>query len=299
MYAKLFEQIYDSSIADNWRTRVVFQDMLILADSDGVVDRTAEAIAARTRVPIKMVRVAIKELESPDPRSRTPDAQGKRLLRIDPNRDWGWKIVNYERYRAMKDEFDRKSYMRRYMRDRRSKPEEPVLNFVNNQSNILDDIPSLSESSELKGDARGIDKALEIYQLYPRKVARPKAIKAINKVLQTFGYELVKKATSGFADAWKGATQDDMKFCPHPSTWYNEERFNDSPETWQRRNGIGNGQVSPQQQKKAIEDVLATHPCNKQSVKHDPAASQILKDEYKHLRVKLTELNRTVALGNQ
>jgi hypothetical protein len=40
MYGKVFEQILDSSIADDYLTRFVFEDFIILADQDGNVDMT-------------------------------------------------------------------------------------------------------------------------------------------------------------------------------------------------------------------------------------------------------------------
>lgn len=76
-------------------------DLLVLADQNGVVDMTHEAIARRTNVPIKIVRAAIKELESADPRSRSSDHEGMRLKRLDAHRDWGWMIVNYQKYRSI------------------------------------------------------------------------------------------------------------------------------------------------------------------------------------------------------
>lgn len=72
--------------------------------------------------------------------------------------------------------------------------------------------------------------AEQIYELYPHKVGKPKALKAIARQVKKFGFELVKSATARFADAWKD--QADLTFCPHPSTWFNQERFNDAPETW-------------------------------------------------------------------
>ncbi len=103
MYAKIFLKIFDSSIAEDWRCRIVFQDILILANRDGVVDMTHEAIARRTNVPIELVRESILKLESPDPKSNTPDDEGRRLERLDGHRDWGWRIINYERYRVIKN----------------------------------------------------------------------------------------------------------------------------------------------------------------------------------------------------
>ena len=134
LYAKIFAQVFESSIAEDWQVRVVFQDMLVLADSDGIIDMTHESIARRTNVPIDIVTRGIAELEKPDPKSRTPDQAGRRILRIDPHRDWGWKIVNYETYRAMKEQFDRKTYtfsVAKYMRKRRNSNTLPVKQKVN------------------------------------------------------------------------------------------------------------------------------------------------------------------------
>lgn len=101
MFAKIFEQIFDSSIAENWQTRHVFEDMLKLCDRRGILDRTSEAIARRTNVPLDIVKKAIVELEQPDSRSRNPEFEGRRIVRLDVHRDWGWRIVNYEYYRQI------------------------------------------------------------------------------------------------------------------------------------------------------------------------------------------------------
>ena len=97
-YGKIFQQIYDGSLRSDPMVRLVFMDMVILADKDGMVDMTHEAIAARTNVPIKSVCDAIKSLESPDPRSRSSRENGARIKRLDEHRDWGWCLINYEYY---------------------------------------------------------------------------------------------------------------------------------------------------------------------------------------------------------
>lgn len=149
MFAKVFCQIFDSSIADNWKHRHVFQDLLILADRYGIVDMTPEAICARTRLPREMVDEAIAALSSPDPRSRSREEEGRRIVPIDPERPWGWRIVNYLKYREMRTEFDRTGYMRDYMRNYRQ------LNSVKPQSNGVKLSASASSSS---GDGNGSGK---------------------------------------------------------------------------------------------------------------------------------------------
>lgn len=99
MFAKVFSQILDSSLAEDYRVRFVFEDLLKLADKHGVVDMTPQSIARRTNVPIKIVKLGISELEKPDPTSRSPNAEGRRITRLDQHRDWGWQIVNFTKYR--------------------------------------------------------------------------------------------------------------------------------------------------------------------------------------------------------
>jgi hypothetical protein len=112
MFAKIFSQIFDSSIVENPELRFTLMDLLVLADMDGVVDMTHEAIARRTNRPIDVIRKTISELEGPDPRSRTPDHDGRRLQRLDDHRDWGWIIVNYAKFRETASESERREKTR-------------------------------------------------------------------------------------------------------------------------------------------------------------------------------------------
>jgi hypothetical protein len=108
MFAKVFNQIFDSSIRQRPDTRYTFIDLLILADRHGIVDMTQEAIAARTNRPLRVIKETILELEGPDPRSRTPDFGGARIKRLDDHRDWGWFIINYEKFRMIASDEQRR-----------------------------------------------------------------------------------------------------------------------------------------------------------------------------------------------
>lgn len=102
MFVKLFSQILDSSIADNRKLRHFFTDLLLCADASGNVMMTETAIARRIGATVEEVEWGLKELSSPDPRSKTPDYEGRRIERLDGH-GYGWKILNYEMYRAMRD----------------------------------------------------------------------------------------------------------------------------------------------------------------------------------------------------
>ena len=117
MFAKIFEQIFDSSIANDYKVRHFFMDLLVLADAEGHVDMTREAISARTRIPLEDVVAMMTVLASPDLQSRTPDCEGRRVELLDEHRDWGWRIVNYEYFRSIASEENRKAKQReRFMR---------------------------------------------------------------------------------------------------------------------------------------------------------------------------------------
>ncbi len=117
-------------------------DLLILADRNGVVDMTHEAISRRTNRPIKMIRKTIEELEGPDPRSRTPDMNGARLFRLDDHRDWGWGIVNYDYFRNLASEEQRREKTRiRVNKHRRKSLAVTQCNAIVTQAN---DLPSIS-----------------------------------------------------------------------------------------------------------------------------------------------------------
>lgn len=121
MFAKIFGQIHDSSIASDYTVRLVFMDLLVLADKCGIVDMTEDAVARRTNVPLDVVQRAIQTLREPDPQSRTKDHEGRRLLLIDEGREWGWKIANYEHYRDIRTEEERREYHKQYKRKQRAK----------------------------------------------------------------------------------------------------------------------------------------------------------------------------------
>lgn len=114
MYGKIFESMYDGTLASKgpWQALVTFQQMIVLADQDGVVDMTAHAIARRTSIPLEIIETGLVELMKPDPDSRTPDDEGRRIITVEAHRNWGWQIVNHAKYRDMRKAEDRREYLR-------------------------------------------------------------------------------------------------------------------------------------------------------------------------------------------
>lgn len=121
MYGKIFASMYDGSIYGKWEAIVTFQQMIALADKEGTIDMTPHALSARTSIPLEIIQKGINDLESPDPMSRTPDDEGRRITRLDEHRQWGWRITNYQKYREIRTAEERREYHRQYWHKRKLK----------------------------------------------------------------------------------------------------------------------------------------------------------------------------------
>lgn len=120
-FSKVFSTMWGGSLYGRFEASAVFMVLLSLANREGHVDMTPEAIAGTTGWPIDFIRKGIAELASPDERSRTPDEEGRRIILLDDHREWGWAITNYAKYRDEMRSQDRREYMREAQRKRRSK----------------------------------------------------------------------------------------------------------------------------------------------------------------------------------
>lgn len=119
LYARVFVKILQSSLADDWHVRHVFEDFLKLTSESGVVDVTRQAFCRVTNTPRDIFDRAIEVLESPDPQSRDGAHEGRRLLRMDGHRDWGWVIVNWEKYDSIRSRHDQREVERLKKRELR------------------------------------------------------------------------------------------------------------------------------------------------------------------------------------
>ena len=107
LYARVFVKILDSSIAEDYTLRHIFEDFLKLADhKTGVVDMTRQVLSRRLNIPLEVLNPEIEKLESPDPNSRDPEFEGRRIERLDEHRDWGWRILNWTKYEAIRTKAD-------------------------------------------------------------------------------------------------------------------------------------------------------------------------------------------------
>lgn len=125
MYVKLFSSLYQGTLRGKSDEILVFTNLLAHADQHGIVDKHWKAISEETGLPRERVEAAIVNLESPDTESRSPEMDGRRITRLDEHRAWGWQVVNYGKYRAIRSEEDRREQNRLAQEKWRSKQNKP------------------------------------------------------------------------------------------------------------------------------------------------------------------------------
>ena len=100
-YSKVWSHITTSSINDQAiHVRWMWIVLLSQANRHGQVHGTVEALARVANLPLKLAREALDTLAAPDPHSTSSEHEGRRIEHLGGNL---WQIINYIKYREMRD----------------------------------------------------------------------------------------------------------------------------------------------------------------------------------------------------
>lgn len=117
-FVKLFSGLVQSTV---WReelhVKVVWITLLALCDPRGEVSASIPGLASSSGVSLDQCLDALRRLQSPDEWSRTKEHEGRRIEEIDG----GWRVINYLKYRHMRDDDRRKDQVREATRRWREK----------------------------------------------------------------------------------------------------------------------------------------------------------------------------------
>ena len=101
MYGKIFSTLWTGSLMG---AGAVVQNLMTYAcvncDPKGFVELNPKLLAAVFGEPVADVEKSLAHLQKPDPDSRTPDEEGRRLAREG---QFLYRVVNYEKYRRTYD----------------------------------------------------------------------------------------------------------------------------------------------------------------------------------------------------
>lgn len=125
-FAKIYRKIYDGPLGKDPMRRAIFMDMCVLADAQGRVELDYPYIAAVTGWPAEILVDKLAELTRPEPASGNQRQEGAPLRLLNPDRPYGWQIVNYAYYRnlRLRNNERRLAYRREWMREKRKEKRE-------------------------------------------------------------------------------------------------------------------------------------------------------------------------------
>lgn len=207
MYGKVFSSIFDGSLHGQLEATITMIALVTLADKNGVVDITIPALAARTGFPLPLLKKGLDALAAPDSESRSKEYDGRRIVPFDPERTWGWLLVNYSKYRGIRSADDRRDYMREYMTRRRR---------VNSVNSPLTELAKASASSfDL------------FWSAYPKKVAKRAAQNVFERLNpdETLLNEILKAISDARCN--ENWISENGRYIPYPATWLNARRWED------------------------------------------------------------------------
>lgn len=119
MYGKVFAEMYEGSmVGAGVVVFALWPYCIARSNTSGQVLLNPKLIAPIFGTDETEIRKALTFLLSPDPDSKNPAKNGRRLEHVGGHM---YQIVSYEIYRAIKNEYERREYMREYMRDYRGK----------------------------------------------------------------------------------------------------------------------------------------------------------------------------------
>jgi hypothetical protein len=185
MYAKVFASLWQGSLYGQSGAQMVFIYLLAHADQDGHVRVVARAMADAIGISESEVDAAIAVLEGPDPKSGSPELDGRRLEQVSNGR---WFIVNYKKYRGMRDLNERRQQNLEAQRRKRSRNSvsatvshgQPPSSQAEVEVEVEVKEPKPSPSPDGSG---GVDKAgwtqafeEDFWPLYPKKPEKAKAL---------------------------------------------------------------------------------------------------------------------------
>lgn len=124
MYGKVFSQMFTGSMYGAGPQRFVVWVYAVVNMSHNYTVELNPAILAHTiGMTFEEAETAIAWLCSPDPKSRTPDQDGKRLIH-----DGGfmYSVVNGPKYKGIRSEDDRREYFRLKKAEQRKRQRTPT-----------------------------------------------------------------------------------------------------------------------------------------------------------------------------
>jgi len=159
-YTKLFGSILSSTIwSEPHPTRILWITMLAMSDKNGEIHATIPGLARFANITIPECEAAITKFMQPDPYSRTPDMEGRRIEKIDG----GWALVNHDKYRQMASKEEQK----RSHAERQKRYRHRASQTVTRDATVTHSDASVTQSRDIADTYTDTDSVKEFSNLAP------------------------------------------------------------------------------------------------------------------------------------
>lgn len=208
--------------------RYVFMSFLALCNEEGIIDMTYEAIARRINLSQEKVVKAITKLSEPDPQSRSDINDGRRLSHLDSHRDWGWQIVNFKYYNAIRNLQKKREADRVRIAEKRSKIKDSrkvsldVAKVAYITTDITTDITTVKALVQKEPCTNAFDL---FWKHYPKREDKKKAQKAFSRINPD--KDLLEKMIQVIEGKKASQQWMDKQYIPLPTSWLNGHRWED------------------------------------------------------------------------
>jgi hypothetical protein len=137
MFGKHFASMYSGSLFGKSASVFAVWGYIISTmrpsrkDGQCYVELNPTLLAATFAATTEDMLAAINDLCSPDPRSRSKSDEGRRIVPLDPEMHVGpmqFRVVNGSKYRALRDEEERRTYLREAKRKERASTTSETVN---------------------------------------------------------------------------------------------------------------------------------------------------------------------------
>jgi hypothetical protein len=157
-FAKLFSSILRSSV---WQepasTRLVWITLLAMSDRDGYVGASIPGVATAAGVTLQEAETAINTFLAPDRYSRSKEHEGRRIVEADR----GWQLLNYARFRDMRDSEARKAWDRERKRADRSGQERTRVDVPQKSAHVEVEVEVEVDTEAMDGRMDGTSRVCE------------------------------------------------------------------------------------------------------------------------------------------
>lgn len=208
-YTPVFGSIYSGSLFGQWPAAAVMASILPLCDSQGRIDLHPRAIASMTGWPLALLEEGIAQLMEPDAQSRSQDAEGRRLVLLDPDRAWGWQMVNFSAYRE-KARLMAKSAREVATGANRKRMNRPPVTAGDRRKSPVNAPQTQTQTQTNKEEAAapGLDhEAWDrwfSYRTEIKKPIRPPSVEAAQKEMAALGPDQMAAVEKSIASGWQG-----------------------------------------------------------------------------------------------